>query len=206
MMNPAEEMYQEHLQELRQLAKKKGINFVDVLIRLSQAYKNPGLYLCISENAPKKEIERLENQLIDMYRVKCYENQINQNIAVANALEVAIKRDAEKYERVNEELRQALPALKTSETQQQNLTLGRKIGTAINKQRADAIKALAHQMNKDLLAHSDTARWTLEKRARHIHARLGSDTVEIEGKSYKATMANGKKYSTATIRTWITGT
>jgi hypothetical protein len=205
-MSRAEEVYQAHLQELRGIANENGITFIDILIRLSHAYKSPGLHLLLRKNATAEEIERLEQWLIDEYRVKSFENVINAHLKVIDALNIKLKKNTENYEKAQEDLKKAEPAIKTSNIQQKNLKRGRQLGTEINKKRADAIKELAHQMNKDQLSHADTARRTLNDRAEHIHQRLASRTIEIEGKSYKATMANGEEYAFSTIKGWITGT
>jgi hypothetical protein len=194
-MSQVEAMYQERLGELRQLAQEEGISFIDVLIRVTGAYEKIGLYS--------------EEELIRTYRLHYYEIIANHGIEIKEAIKDWARNHNESMNQVVlailAEKQKIVQARKINEAQKQNLSYGREKGSAINKQRADAVKAKVQQMNKDILAHPDSARWTLSRRARYIEAKIGSATIEIEGKSYKATMANGKKYAVSTIRTWITG-
>lgn len=202
-MSRAEVLYQQHLDELRRLAEDKDVRFVDILMRVSGAYKNHGLDLHVDKSSTAEQIANVEQRLIDKYRVKRYEGVINDNLIVADALMLALKKDAEKYAKASKKI---VPALKVRKVQTQNLELGRQKGSSINKKRADAVKGLAYQINKDLLAVADSARWNIKSRSKYIQQQLGSASIEVEGNRYKATMINGKKYSSETIRTWITGT
>lgn len=198
-MSLVELKYQKHLDDLREYAREEGIPFADILRSIIKSFK-PGLGTVARKHAGKEEIERIEKYLIDQYRPQFFESMANKSLGIEEALMEAVINDAanlsKKYGR----------ARKTAEGQQQNLALGRQQGTAKIKQRANVIHTLAHQINNDLLTHPDTARWTLARRAEYIQQKLETDMVEVDGYKYKATMANGKNYTVATIKTWITGT
>lgn len=204
-MSRVESMYQAHLNLLRELADWKGIPFIDVLRVLNKSYR-PSLATVITKSTRQEQIKRAEQNLIDGYRIEYYEKIANACLELEETVINAVKIDAKQLARIKAKIEKVGQALKTSEVQEKNLKLGRNQGAAKNKKRAKAIKDLVIQLNSDLIKHADTWRWNLNERATYIAEKIGLATVVVEGKSYNATMANGKKYSAATIRTWITGT
>ncbi len=73
---------------------------------------------------------------------------------------------------------------------------GRTIGAQIQKNYADETKEFIQIINSDLLKHADTARWTLDERAKHIEKKL----VTINRKQINRT-----PYKFSTIKKFITG-
>lgn len=199
-MSAVELMYNEYLDALREATKEENFSFLDALISLTRAYDPPGLHLCVRS---PEQIKRLEERLIDIYRVRYYEVIANKSLKGIHALTDAVVIDEREIRKAREARRHAM---RMKEKQDENLKLGRQKGATKNKKRADAIKVWVSQMNGDLLMHPNTARWGVEKRAEYIAEKLATGTIEIDGDICSATMGNGKKYSSSTIITWITGT
>ncbi len=72
---------------------------------------------------------------------------------------------------------------------------GRKAGSEANQKKAQKNKDIAMQLNKDLLSHADTARWTIEQRAKHILQYFEMNKKQTD-----------RSYTLGTIENWITGT
>lgn len=204
-MSRAEAIYQEHLDLLRKLADEKGMSFVDILCLFNKSYR-PGLATCVSKSSGPEQIKRAEQTLIDSYRMEYFEKIADTALKWRDDVLDAVNLDTEQIKKIKEKQKKTRRALKATEMQDQNLMLGRNQGATKNKKRASAVRCLALQLNNDLLKHTDSARWSLDERATYIAKKLALTTVEIDGHAYPASMVNGKKYSSSTVKTWIIGT
>ena len=207
-MSEIESAYSDYLKFLRVLAEEQNIAFVDVLIAVTKAYeRRPGLYLCNKSSPRIDEIKELEETLIAEFRVRYYELKANSNLegirSVFDELKItALQIDAKTIKKAKAVAKNVMTA---NEQLVENLTLGRQKGSSKNQKRASVIRSYAGEINAGLLANPISARWTIDRRSKYIEAKLTNSTVEIDGKHCRATMVNGKPYSSQTIGKWIQG-
>jgi hypothetical protein len=201
-MSQIELMYQGHLDHLRGVAEEQGVRFIDILIEESGSYSRAFVPLSTPSSLDAEQLMNLEKQITERYRVKFYENVANLAIEHHDSLQVKFLQHLKQIIGVTGTYQNKMKIARKIE---QNLTSGRQKGAIKNKERASVVKQLATRINDELLQHPDSARWTVEQRADFIQKQLSSKTVEIGGKLYPATMANGRKYLTGTIQNWITG-
>lgn len=88
------------------------------------------------------------------------------------------------------------PKIQAYKEREAILKKGRAKGSKSQKDYAAETKQLIEAINSDLLKHSDTARWKLDKRASYIEKKL---------KENNRKQINGQPYKVSTIKLLITG-
>lgn len=88
------------------------------------------------------------------------------------------------------------PKIRAFKKREESLKKGRIQGAQVQKSYAAATKNMISIINLELLKHPDTARWTLDQRAKHIEGVLIQNNRK---------QINGKPYKVSTIRLIITG-
>lgn len=88
------------------------------------------------------------------------------------------------------------PKLKAIEAQRAALPKARENSARLQKEHAANTNQIILRLNAELLTHPDSARWTLEERAKYIEQKL---------KEWKTVQLNKSPYKASSIKTKITG-
>lgn len=189
----AKEMFEDHLNSLRQVATENDVHLAYLLRSIllqskinNEVAKEPlKPWLGLRGTTDKGRTEALDEkaaEFIEIYRLEFYESCIDaklQNDAVIFVSGMGWLTAPEEL------LKKWNAAVKKTKLQDKNLGVGRQKGSQSQKNKAAVAEGVMLKINADLLKHPNTEQYNRAQRARHIEKRLKAQNImQVNGEPY----------------------